>query len=97
MANADSEGGTDGGAGAATTTVRTGAGARRLTSEVRGLSTPTFSLWPPARYRAPTTIAKYDGETNQSIWLEDYRFACHNSSATSDLFIIKSIPLYLAD
>jgi hypothetical protein len=56
-----------------------------------------FSLWPPARYRAPTTIAKYDGETNQSIWLEDYRLACHNSSATSDLFIIKGIPLYLTD
>jgi hypothetical protein len=50
-----------------------------------------------ARYRAPTTITKYDGETNPSVWLEDYRLACHNVGATNDLFIIKSIPLYLVD
>jgi hypothetical protein len=31
----------------------------------------------PARYLAPTMIAKYDGETNPSVWLEDYRLACH--------------------
>jgi hypothetical protein len=40
---------------------------------------------------------KYDEETNPSVWLEDYRLACHNGSTTNDLFIIKSIPLYLAD
>jgi hypothetical protein len=32
-----------------------------------------------------------------NIWLEEYRLACYNGGATSDLFIIKSIPLYLAD
>jgi hypothetical protein len=40
---------------------------------------------------------KYDGDTNPCVWLEDYRFACHNSGATNNLFIIKSIPQYLAD
>jgi hypothetical protein len=51
----------------------------------------------PAQYHAPTTVAKYDGETNPSVWLEDYRLACHIGGATNDLFIIKSIPLYLAN
>jgi hypothetical protein len=40
---------------------------------------------------------KYDGETNPSVWLEDYNLTCHNSGVTNDLFIIKSIPLYLTD
>jgi hypothetical protein len=52
---------------------------------------------PSARYRALTTIVKYDGETNPSVWLEDYRLACHNGGASDDLFVIKSIPLYLAN
>jgi hypothetical protein len=52
---------------------------------------------PPARYRAPTTVAKYDVETNPSVWLEDYRLACHNGGVSDVLFIIKSISLYLAD
>jgi hypothetical protein len=51
----------------------------------------------PALYRAPTTIAKYDGETNPSVWLEDYRLACHNGGVGDDIFIIKSLPLYVAD
>jgi hypothetical protein len=38
---------------------------------------------PPARYCAPTTVTKYDDETNPSVWLEDYRLAFHNSGATN--------------
>jgi hypothetical protein len=30
----------------------------------------------PARFRAPTTITKYSGETRPELWLVDYRLAC---------------------
>jgi hypothetical protein len=30
----------------------------------------------PARFRAPTTITKYSGETRPELWLADYRLAC---------------------
>jgi hypothetical protein len=30
----------------------------------------------PARFRAPTTITKYSGETRSELWLADYRLAC---------------------
>jgi hypothetical protein len=30
----------------------------------------------PARFQAPTTIAKYSGETRSELWLADYRLAC---------------------
>jgi hypothetical protein len=49
------------------------------------------------RFRAPTNVPRYDGDTNPSIWLEDYRLACHARRATNDLFIIKNLPLYLGD
>jgi hypothetical protein len=52
---------------------------------------------PTALYRVLTTVAKYDGETNPSVWLEDYRLACHNGGESDDLCMIKSISLYLAD
>ena len=42
-------------------------------------------------------MPKYDSETNPSVWLEDYRLACHAGGAQDDLFIIKNLPLYLAD
>jgi hypothetical protein len=29
-----------------------------------------------ARFRAPTTITKYSGETRLELWLADYRLAC---------------------
>jgi hypothetical protein len=48
-------------------------------------------------YRALTTVANYDGKTNPSVCIKDYRLACHNGGARDNLFIIKSIPLYLAD
>jgi hypothetical protein len=64
---------------------------------LQDFSVNVLAAAPPARYRVPTTVANYDGETHPSVWLEDYRLACHNGGATRDLFIIKSIPLYLAD
>jgi hypothetical protein len=30
----------------------------------------------PTRFRAPTTITKYSGETRPKLWLADYRLAC---------------------
>jgi hypothetical protein len=30
----------------------------------------------PTRFRAPTTIIKYSGETRPELWLADYRLAC---------------------
>jgi hypothetical protein len=30
----------------------------------------------PTRFRAPTTITKYSGETRPELWLADYRLAC---------------------
>jgi hypothetical protein len=30
----------------------------------------------PARFRVPTTISKYSGETRPELWLADYRLAC---------------------
>ncbi len=51
----------------------------------------------PARFRAPTNIGKYAGETNPSVWLEDYRLACRAGGATDDNFVIQYLPIYLAD
>jgi hypothetical protein len=42
-------------------------------------------------------VPRYDGDTNPSVWLEDYRLACHAGGATDDLFVIKNLPLYLSD
>jgi hypothetical protein len=30
----------------------------------------------PQRFRQPTTIVKYNGETDPRVWLNDYRLAC---------------------
>jgi hypothetical protein len=30
----------------------------------------------PARFRGPTTITKYSGETRPELWLADYRLSC---------------------
>jgi hypothetical protein len=30
----------------------------------------------PQRFRQPTSIDKYNGETNPRVWLNDYRLAC---------------------
>jgi hypothetical protein len=46
---------------------------------------------------APNNVIKYDGKTNPSVWLEDYCLACRASGTDDDLFIIKLLPIYLAD
>jgi hypothetical protein len=30
----------------------------------------------PQRFRQPSTIVKYNGETDPCVWLNDYRLAC---------------------
>jgi hypothetical protein len=42
-------------------------------------------------------IPKYSGEMNPGLWLEDYWLACQDNGADSDSFIIRNLPLFLAD
>jgi hypothetical protein len=65
-------------------------GTRVFSREIR---TASF----PQRFRQPTTIIKYNGETNPCVWLNDYRLACQLGGATSDEVIICNLPLHLAD
>jgi hypothetical protein len=51
----------------------------------------------PQRFRQPTTIVKYNGETDPRVWLNDYRLACQLGGATIDEVIIRNLPLHLAD
>jgi hypothetical protein len=50
----------------------------------------------PQHFRQPTTIVKYNGETDPRVWLNDYRLACQLGRATSDEAIICNLPLHLA-
>jgi hypothetical protein len=51
--------------------------------------------WAPflTRFRAPTTITKYSGETRPELWLADYRLG----GADDDNLIIRNLPLFLSD
>jgi hypothetical protein len=51
----------------------------------------------PQRFRQPTTIVKYNRETDPRVWLNDYRLACQLGGATSDEVIIRNLPLHLGD
>jgi hypothetical protein len=51
----------------------------------------------PQRFRQPTTIVKYNWETDPRVWLNDYRLACQLGGATSDEVIIRNLPLHLID
>jgi hypothetical protein len=51
----------------------------------------------PQRFRQPTSIDKYTGETDPRVWLNDYRLACQLGGATTDEIIIRNQPLHLAD
>jgi hypothetical protein len=42
-------------------------------------------------------IIKYDGKTNPSVWLGDYRLTCKAGGVDDDLFIIQFLPIYLAN
>jgi hypothetical protein len=59
----------------------------------REIRTMTF----PQRFRQPTTIVMYNGETDPRVWLNDYRLVCQLGGATSDEAIIRNLPLPLAD
>jgi hypothetical protein len=51
----------------------------------------------PARFRAPTTINKYSGETRPELWLADYRLACQLGGTNNDNLIIHNLPLFLSN
>jgi hypothetical protein len=51
----------------------------------------------PQRFRQPTSIVKYNGETDPRVWLNDYRLACQLGGATTDEVIIRNLPLHLAN
>jgi hypothetical protein len=51
----------------------------------------------PQRFLQPSTIVKYNGETDPRVWLNDYRLACQLGGATSDEVIIRNLPLHLGD
>jgi hypothetical protein len=51
----------------------------------------------PTRFRAPTTITKYSGETRPELWLADYRLACQLGGTDNDNLIIRNLPLFLSD
>jgi hypothetical protein len=51
----------------------------------------------PTRFRTPTTIAKYSGETRPELWLADYRLACQLGGTDDDNLIIRNLPLFLSD
>lgn len=63
----------------------------------RAFGVNVVNIVPPTCYQPTTMVAKYDGETNPSVWLEVYRLTYHNGGVRDDLFIIKSISLYLVD
>jgi hypothetical protein len=51
----------------------------------------------PTRFRAPTTITKYSGETRPELWFADYRLACQLGGTNDDNLIIRNLPLFLSD
>jgi hypothetical protein len=51
----------------------------------------------PTRFRPPTTITKYSGETRPELWLADYRLACQLGGTDNDNLIIHNLPLFLSD
>jgi hypothetical protein len=51
----------------------------------------------PSQYQLPTNILKYSEETNPELWLKDDRLVCQASGMHSDSFIIRNLPLFLAD
>ena len=51
----------------------------------------------PPRYQPPTNVPKYSRETNPGLWLEDYRLAYQAGGANDDDFIIRNLPVFLAN
>jgi hypothetical protein len=46
----------------------------------------------PTRFRTPTTITKYSGETRPELWLVDYQLACQLGGTDDDNLIIRNPP-----
>jgi hypothetical protein len=51
----------------------------------------------PTRFRTPTTITKYSGETRPELWLVDYRLAYQLGGTDDDNLIIRNLPLFLSN
>jgi hypothetical protein len=51
----------------------------------------------PTRFRTPTTITKYLGETRLELRLTDYRLACQLGGTDDDNLVIRNLPLFLSD
>jgi hypothetical protein len=51
----------------------------------------------PIRFRTPTTITKYSGESKPELWLVDYRLACQLGGTDDDNLIIRNLPPFLSD
>jgi hypothetical protein len=52
-----------------------------------------FLTW----FRQPANVTKYSREMNPELWLDDYHLACQLGSTDDDRFIIRNLPLFLAD
>jgi hypothetical protein len=59
----------------------------------RAIRRPLF----PTRFRPPTTMTKYSGDTRPELWLADYRLACQLGGTDDDNLIIRNLPLFLSD
>jgi hypothetical protein len=82
----------------ATTTTEATNDAMTATTTVTAASHRTRGVYEPlVRVYPRTNVPRYDGDTNPSMWLKDYRLACHAGGAMNDLFIIKNLPLFLGD
>jgi hypothetical protein len=51
----------------------------------------------PTRFRNPTTITKYSGETRPELWLANHQLACQLGGTDDDNLIIRNLPLFLSD
>ena len=51
----------------------------------------------PPRYRPPTNILKYSREMSPGLWLKDYWLAYQAGGVDNDDFIIRNLPLFLAN
>jgi hypothetical protein len=51
----------------------------------------------PTRFRTPTTITKYSGESKPELWLVDYRLAYQLGGTDDDNLVIRNLPLFLSD
>jgi hypothetical protein len=49
------------------------------------------------RFQQPANVTKYSGETNPELWLDDYHLVCQLGDVDDDRFIIRNLPLFLAN